>query len=98
MRGLCRIAVYVFITVIVEAVLTWGLFAYAEADKLTIWFILAENFGMLLFPPYQGPTSSGFYALVSGILCWFLIITAAGETTNWLRRKRGKVLSQTQTL
>jgi hypothetical protein len=89
MRELRRVAVYVIVMMIVEAVLVWGLFTYAESDKLTLWFVLAENFGMLLFPPYQGPSSSGFFALVVGALCWFLIITATGEAIGWLRRKKG---------
>jgi hypothetical protein len=86
MRGLYRIAVYALVTAIVEGIFIWGLFTYAEANKLTIWFILAENCGMLLFPPYQGPPPTEFFALITGIACWLLIITAIGETINWLRK------------
>jgi len=88
MRGLYRIAVYALVTAIVEGIFIWGLFTYADASKLTIWFILAENFGMLLFPPYQGPILTGFLALITGIICWFLIITATGETVIWLRKRK----------
>jgi len=88
MRGLYRIAVYVLVTAIVEGIFIWGLFTYAEADRLTIWFILAENLGMFIFSPYQGPPSTGFFALITGIICWLLIITAIGETINWLRKEK----------
>jgi len=86
MRGFYRIGIYALVTAIIEGILIWGLFTYAEADKLTIWFILAENIGMLLFPPYQGPPFTGFFALITGIICWFLIITTIGETINHLRK------------
>jgi len=86
MRGLYRIAIYAFVTAIVETVFIWGLFTYAETDKLTIWFILAENLGILLFTPYQGPNPTGFLALITGILCWFLIIIAIGEIINKLKK------------
>lgn len=92
MRGLYRIAVYALVTAIVEGIFIWGLFTYAEANKLTIWFVLAENFGMLLFLPYQGPPSTGFFALIIGIICWFLIITAIGETINWLGKEKQPIL------
>jgi hypothetical protein len=82
-----HIPIYISVTAIVEGILIWGLFTYAEANRLTIWFILAENFGMLLFLPYQGPPSTGFFALITGIVCWFLIITAIGET---ILRRKGK--------
>ncbi len=88
MRGMYRTAVYVIVTAIAEGIFIWGLFTYAEADKLTIWLILAENLGMLIFPPYQGPNPTGFLALILGIICWFVIITAIGEFINWLREKK----------
>jgi hypothetical protein len=88
MRGLYRIAVYAFATAVLEGIFIWGLFTFAEANKLTIWFILAENFGMLLFLPYQGSPPTGFFALVAGIVCWFFIITAIGEITNWLKKTK----------
>jgi hypothetical protein len=88
MKRLFRLAAYVLVTTIAEGIFIWGLFTYAEADRLTIWFILAENLGMLIFPPYQGPTPTGFFALTTGIICWFLIITAIGEIINWLRKRK----------
>jgi len=88
MRDLYRILVYVLVTVVVEAIFIWGLFTYAEADKLTVWLILAENFGILIFSPHQGPPPTGFFALTLGIICWFAIITAIGENINWLRKRK----------
>jgi hypothetical protein len=88
MKSLYRLTVYVMVTAIAEGIFIWGLFTYAEADRLTIWFILAENLGMLIFSPYQGPTPTGFFALITGIICWFLIITATGEAINWQRKRK----------
>jgi hypothetical protein len=88
MRSLYRVAVYASVTAILEAIFIWGLFTFAEANRLTIWFILAENFGMLLFLPYQGSPPTGFFALVTGIVCWFLIITAIGEIINRQKKKK----------
>jgi hypothetical protein len=79
------VAGYVLVTAVVEANLIWGLFAYAEVNRLTIWFVLAENFSMLLFPPHKSAPSTGFFALIIGIICWFLVITALGEIM--LKRK-----------
>jgi hypothetical protein len=84
----CRIALYALITLIVEVILIWGLFTYSEADRLTIWFILAENLGMLLFPPYQGPSPTGLFSLMTGAVCWFLIVALIGETINRLRKEK----------
>jgi len=88
MKGLFRVAIYALVTAIVEGILIWGLFTYAESNRLTIWFVLAENFGMVLFLPYQGPPSTGIFALLTGIICWFLIIAGIGETINWLRKRK----------
>jgi hypothetical protein len=90
MKGLYRVAIYVLATAIVEGILIWGLITYAESNRLTIWFVLAENFGMVLFLPYQGirSPSTGVFALLTGIVCWFFIVAGIGETINWLRKRR----------
>jgi hypothetical protein len=43
---------------------------------------------MVLFLPYQAirSPSTGVFALLAGIVCWFFIITGIGETINWLRK------------
>lgn len=88
MKSLYRVAICALVTAIVEGILIWGLFTYAESDRLTIWFVPAENFGMVLFLPYQGPPSTGVFALLTGIVCWFFIVAGLGETINWLRKRK----------
>jgi len=54
MRGLYRIAVYALVTAIVEGIFIWRLFTYAETNKLTIWFVLAENLVCFFFLLIRG--------------------------------------------
>jgi len=83
-----RIAVYTLMTAVIEGLFIWKLFSYGHEFPPSWIYWIVQNVGLVLFPLEEGPPSTGFFALLTGIICMFFIISAIGETINWLSKRR----------